>query len=73
MDKLWSLEFSIFAMMAAREHKTDSVVLTGTLSRMEAAKPVIAALEELYGVRYIIPEHSEFCTAIGAALYGERE
>ncbi len=63
----------IFAMMAAREHKTDSVVLTGTLSRMEAAKPVIAALEELYGVRYIVPEHSEFCTAIGAALYGERE
>lgn len=62
----------IFAMMAAREHKTDSIVLTGTLSRMEAAKPVIAALEALYGVRYIIPAHSEFCTAIGAALYGER-
>ncbi len=63
----------IFAMMAAREHKTDAIVLTGTLSLMEAAKPVIVALEELYGVRYIIPEHSEFCTAIGAALYGERK
>ena len=63
----------IFAMMAAREHKADSIVLTGTLSRMEAAKPVIVALEELYGVHYIVPEHSEFCTAIGAALYGERE
>ena len=63
----------IFAMMAAREHKADSIVLTGTLSRMEAAKPVIRALEELYGVHYIVPEHSEFCTAIGAALYGERE
>lgn len=62
----------IFAMMAAREHQTESIVLTGTLSRMQAAKPVIAALEALYGVRYIIPEHSEFCTAIGAALYGER-
>ncbi len=63
----------IFAMMAAREHKTDAIVLTGTLSRMEAARPVIAALEELYGVRYLIPENSEFCTAIGAALYGERK
>lgn len=63
----------IFAMMAAREHKVDSVVLTGTLSRMEAAKPVIAALEDLYKVRYIVPDHSEFCTAIGAALYGERK
>ena len=63
----------IFAMMAAREHKADSIVLTGTLSRMEAAKPVIVALEELYGVHYIVPEHSEFCTAIGAALYGERK
>lgn len=62
----------IFAMMAAREHKADSIVLTGTLSRMEAAKPVIVALEELYGVHYIVPEHSEFCTAIGAALYGEK-
>ena len=54
-------------------NKADSIVLTGTLSRMEAAKPVIRALEELYGVHYIVPEHSEFCTAIGAALYGERE
>ena len=63
----------IFAMMAAREHKVDTIVLTGSLSRMEAAKPVIVALEELYGVHYTVPEHSEFCTAIGAALYGERE
>ena len=61
----------IFAMMAAREHKVDTIVLTGSLSRMEAAKPVIVALEELYGVHYTVPEHSEFCTAIGAALYGE--
>lgn len=61
----------IFAMMAARENQVHSVVLTGTLSRMKAAQPVIRGLEELYGVRYIVPEHSEFCTAIGAALYGE--
>ena len=63
----------IFAMMAAREHKADTIVLTGSLSRMEAAKPVIVALEELCGVHYTVPEHSEFCTAIGAALYGEME
>lgn len=59
----------IIAKMAAQAQGTDKVVLTGSLTKMEASKPVIEALEALYHVKYIIPEHSDFSTAIGAALF----
>jgi type II pantothenate kinase len=62
----------IFAMMAARAQGTDKVVLTGNLSRAEVGgvREIWHGLEELYDVRYIIPENSDFATAIGAALFG---
>lgn len=63
----------IIAMMAAKGHHTDQIVLTGSLTRIEAARSVIHDLEELYKVHYIVPERSEYSTAIGAALYGEKE
>lgn len=63
----------IIAMMAAKGHHTDQIVLTGSLTRIEAARSVIRDLEELYKVHYIVPERSEYSTAIGAALYGEKE
>ena len=63
----------IIAMMAAKGHGTDQIVLTGSLTRIEAAKTVIRDLEELYKVHYIVPQRSEYSTAIGAALYGEKE
>lgn len=58
------------AMMTANGNDTDSIVLTGSLSQMEAARPVLRALEDLYHVRYIVPEDAEYATAIGAALHG---
>ncbi|MBR5391182.1 MAG: type II pantothenate kinase [Clostridia bacterium] len=63
----------IISMMAARGNGTDQIILSGSLSRIPAASSVIAGLEELYGVHYLIPEYSEYCTAIGAALYGLKE
>ena len=63
----------IVSMMAAKAHGTDQIVLTGSLTRMEAAGQVIRSLEELYGVHYIIPKKSEYSTAIGAALYGQQQ
>ncbi len=63
----------IVSMMAAKAHGTDQIVLTGSLTRMEAAGQVIRSLEELYGVHYIIPKKSEYSTAIGAALYGQKQ
>jgi type II pantothenate kinase len=43
-------------------------VLIGNLTLLPQCKVVFPGLEKLYKVRFIIPKHSEFCTAIGAAL-----
>ena len=44
-------------------------VLIGNLTLLPQCKEVFPAMERLYNVRFIIPKYSEFCTAIGAALY----
>ena len=43
-------------------------VLIGNLSRLPQCREIYPRLDKLYNVRFIIPERSEFCTAIGAAL-----
>ncbi|MCF2635892.1 MULTISPECIES: type II pantothenate kinase [Prevotella] len=43
-------------------------VLIGNLTLLPQCKTVFPSMEKLFGVRFIIPEYSEFCTAIGAAL-----
>ena len=47
-------------------------VLIGNLTLLPQCKNVFPAMEELYHVRFTIPKHSEFCTAIGAALSHRR-
>ena len=44
-------------------------VLIGNLTLLPQCKDVFHAMEKLYHVHFIIPKYSEFCTAIGAALY----
>ena len=44
-------------------------VLIGNLTLLPQCKDVFPAMERLYHVHFRIPKHSEFCTAIGAALY----
>ena len=43
-------------------------VLIGNLSQLQPCKDIYPKLDKVYNVRFIIPERSEFCTAIGAAL-----
>lgn len=43
-------------------------VLIGNLTLLPQCKFVFPMMERLYDVHFIIPKHSEFCTAIGAAL-----
>lgn len=43
-------------------------VLIGNLTLLPQCSKVFPAMEQLYGVKFIIPRYSEFCTAIGAAL-----
>ena len=43
-------------------------VLIGNLTLLPQCAKVFPSMEKLYGVKFIIPRYSEFCTAIGTAL-----
>lgn len=43
-------------------------VLIGNLSQLPLCRPIFDGMEELYGLRFHIPEYSEYRTALGAAL-----
>ena len=48
---------------------TKTVILTGSVTTLDQARPNFEKFEDLYGIHYIIPENATFATAIGAALY----
>lgn len=55
-------------VLACRSCGADTVILTGSLTTLDQAKPNFQAFETLYGIHYIIPENATFATAIGAGL-----
>ena len=46
----------------------DTVVLTGSMTTLPQVTPTFQLFQQLYGLRYIIPENATFATAIGAGL-----
>jgi type II pantothenate kinase len=59
---------AMLAVFAARSYKVKSVVLTGNLTSIKAIAKVFEGLEQNFGIKFIIPEMSQFATVIGAAL-----
>lgn len=59
---------AMLAVFAARNYKLKNVVLTGNLTAIKAVTRVFEDLEPIFGVKFIIPEQSQFATVIGAAL-----
>lgn len=57
------------AIFAARVHKLNEIVLTGNLTTMPTVRRVFENLQESFGIKFIIPENSQFGTVIGAALH----
>ncbi|MBQ7422200.1 MAG: type II pantothenate kinase [Prevotella sp.] len=55
-------------ILSALESGIRDFVLIGNLTLLPQCKYVFPMMEKLYGVHFIIPKYSEFCTAIGAAL-----
>ncbi len=43
-------------------------VLIGNLTRLPECQIIFPMMESLYDVKFHIPEHARFCTALGAAL-----
>ncbi len=59
-------------ILAATSIGIADVVLIGNLSLLPQCQQLFPILERMFSVRFHIPAHSEFATAIGAALYAER-
>ena len=59
---------AMLAVFAARNYGLNQVVLTGNLTAINAVSKVFEGLESMFGVKFIIPEKSQFATVIGAAL-----
>ncbi len=59
---------AMLAVFSARSFGIKDVVLTGNLTAIKAVARVFEGLESMFGVKFIIPEKSQFATVIGAAL-----
>jgi len=55
--------------LACKACGTDTVVLTGALTKSRWCESVFRDFTKLHGVRFLIPENATFATSIGAALY----
>jgi type II pantothenate kinase len=58
----------MLAIFAARSQKDQDIVLSGKLVQVHQAKKTFDELGRLYGVKFHVPPHAEYCTAIGAAI-----
>lgn len=56
------------AVLSARNSGVKDFVLIGNLSKFPQCREVFPNMEKIYDVRFHIPPHSEYRTAIGAAL-----
>lgn len=56
------------AVLASIGSDIREYVMIGNLTLLPQCRMVFPPIEKLYGVKLIIPEYSEFCTAIGVAL-----
>lgn len=63
----------VMAMFASRKEQTKNVVLTGNLTHVPQASEIFDIMAKLYDINFIIPEHSEYATATGAALLFDKE
>ncbi len=67
-----NLVFQSIAMtsvFATRHSEFDDVILIGNLSKLELCGKIFHDINKLTGVNFIIPNMSEYATALGALLY----
>jgi type II pantothenate kinase len=58
----------MMAVLASKVEKDRNIVVTGNLVKVELAQKIFGELSKLYKVKFHIPTHAEYCTAIGAAI-----
>jgi len=58
----------VLSIFAARIDGTEDIVLTGNLTNVPQSREIFEGLTKIHPVRFHIPEHAEFATALGAAI-----
>ncbi|HZK28200.1 MAG TPA: type II pantothenate kinase [Thermoclostridium sp.] len=58
----------VLSVFAARIDGTNDIVLTGNLTKVPQSRKVFDGLTKIHSVNFHIPEHSEYATALGAAI-----
>ncbi len=56
------------AVLSTLNSNIKDFILIGNLTKIPQCKDIFPFMERIYGVRFYIPQHAEFRTAIGAAL-----
>ena len=63
----------VLALASARACGQENIVLTGKLSRLFRFMQEMKRLSFPFGRRFLIPEHADFATAIGAARHARQQ
>ena len=58
----------VMGVFAAKRHLTRTIVLVGTITDWPIAQRSLDEVAALHQVKFIVPDHAAFATAIGAAL-----
>lgn len=58
----------VMASFAVKTHMTRTIIMVGTITDMPIAEEILEPVAALHHVKFIIPDHAPFVTAIGAAL-----
>ncbi|MEE4177536.1 MAG: type II pantothenate kinase [Bacteroides sp.] len=58
----------MLAIFAARAEKDQDIVLSGKLVNIFQAQKTFSELGRIYNVKFHVPDHAEYCTAIGAGI-----
>ncbi len=61
------------SVLSSRNVGVKDIVFTGQLSVLKECEATMKGFSELYKVNMVIPENSEYATAIGACLSGDKE
>ncbi|HEY8422572.1 MAG TPA: type II pantothenate kinase [Thermoclostridium sp.] len=58
----------VMSVFAARTDGTKDIVLTGNLTNVPQSRDIFDGLTKIHPVKFHIPEHAEYATALGAAI-----
>lgn len=63
---------AMLSLFASRSKNNNNIILTGTMTTVPQAKETFDNISKIFGANFIIPDFSQFATAIGAALVASR-